>query len=148
MRSIRPTVRCVLRRGEQILVAEAIEPVQGEPYYFPLGGGIEFGEGAADAVRREVMEELGAALADVCLLRVIEDIYTYENETFHEITFVFEARLADAALYQDDELRWTESDGTEWLARWLSLDHFAPGGPQLYPTGLYELLRKEAGRYV
>ena len=31
-----------------------------------------------DAVRREMMEELGAELADVRLLAVVENIFTYE----------------------------------------------------------------------
>jgi hypothetical protein len=48
-------------------------------------------------------------------------------------------------LYERDELLWTESDGTAWVARWMALEHFAPGGPPLYPAGLYELLRGRDG---
>jgi len=144
MPSIRPKAVCVVRRGDRILVSAAVDAAKGETFYGPLGGGIEFGERAADAVRREMLEELGAELAEVRLLRVIENIFTYEGRPGHEITFVFEGRLADASLYERDELRWTESDGTEWLAEWIPLERFAPGGPPLYPTGLYQLLRDDA----
>lgn len=141
--AIRPKAVCVVRRGAEILVSPAADSVKGESYYGPLGGGVEFGERAADAVRREMMEELGAELADVRLLGVLENIFTYEGRPGHEIVFVFVGRFADASLYERDELRWTESDGTEWLAQWMPLEHFAPGGPPLYPAGLYELLKED-----
>jgi 8-oxo-dGTP pyrophosphatase MutT (NUDIX family) len=141
--AIRPKAVCVPRRGADILVSAAADSVKSETFYSPLGGGVEFGEPAADAVRREIMEELGAELAQVRLLGVLENIFTYEGRPGHEIVFVFRGWFADASLYERDELRWTESDGTEWVARWMPLEHFAPGGPPLYPTGLYELLKED-----
>ncbi|HET7228387.1 MAG TPA: NUDIX hydrolase [Longimicrobium sp.] len=141
---IRPKAVCVVRRGAEILVCGAVDAVKGETFYGPLGGGIEFCEHAADAVCREMMEELGAELADVRLLGVLENIFTYQGRPGHEIVFVFIGRFADASLYERDELRWTESDGTEWRAEWLPLGHFAPGGPPLYPTGIVDLLRADS----
>jgi len=141
--AIRPKAVCVVRRGGQVLVSGARDSAKGETFYGPLGGGIEFGEHAADAVRREMMEELGAEIVDVRLLGVLENVFTYEGRPGHEIVFVFIARFADQSLYDRDELRWTESDGTEWLAEWVPLERFAAGGPPLYPTGLYDLLRPD-----
>jgi len=141
--AIRPKAVCVVRRGAEFLVSGAVDSVKGERFYGPLGGGIEFGEHAADAVRREMMEELGAEIVDVRPLGVLENLFTYEGRPGHEIVFVFAARFADASLYGRDELRWTESDGTEWRAEWLPLDFFADGGPPLYPTGLRELLEQD-----
>ncbi len=143
--AIRPKAVCVVRRGADILVNAALDSVKGQTFYGPLGGGVEFGELAADAVRREIMEELGAELARVRLLGVLENIFTYEGRPGHEIVFAFLGWFADASLYDRDELRWTESDGTEWVARWMPLEHFAPGGPPLYPSGLYELLKDQSG---
>ena len=140
---IRPKAVCVVRRGAEILVSAARDAVKGETFYCPLGGGIEFGELAASAVRREMMEELGAEVVDVRLLSVLENVFTCEGRPGHEIVFVFLGRFADATLYERDELRWTESDGTDWVAVWLPLEHFAPGGPPLYPSGLHELLRDD-----
>lgn len=143
-RAIRPKAVCVVRRGGDILVSGAVDAVKGERFYGPLGGGIEFGEPAADAVRREMIEELGAELAGVRLLGVLENIFTYEGRPGHEIVFVFTGRFADASLYERDELRWTESDATEWRAEWLPLSRFGPGGPPLYPTGLRELIEQDS----
>jgi ADP-ribose pyrophosphatase YjhB (NUDIX family) len=139
---IRPKAVCVCRRGGEILVGEAYDAVKGETFYGPPGGGVEFGERAADAVRRELREELGVELDDVVLLGVMENLFTYEGRPGHEITFVFEARLRDPALYACDEIVGIEGKHP-CVVRWLPLDHFGPGGPggpPLYPEGLLELL--------
>ena len=114
--------------------------MNGQTFYCPPGGGVEFGERAAEAVRREMLEELGADVADVALLGVLENLFTYESTPGHEIVFVFVARLTDPALEARDELDGIEGD-MPYVACWLPLDHFAPGGPPLYPDGLYALLR-------
>ena len=45
----------------------------------PLGGGVEFGERAAEAVGREFVEEIGQALVDVRLLCVLENLFVYDG---------------------------------------------------------------------
>jgi ADP-ribose pyrophosphatase YjhB (NUDIX family) len=137
---IRPKAICVCRRGGDVLVGRGYDRVKRETFYGPPGGGIEFGERAVDAVRREFREELDAGLVDVALLGVLENIYTYEDTPGHEITFVYEGRLADPALYERDEIVGVEN-GAEYVACWLPLDHFAAGRPPLYPHGLFAMLR-------
>jgi ADP-ribose pyrophosphatase YjhB (NUDIX family) len=138
---IRAKAICVCRRGGDVLVGRGHDRVKRETFYGPPGGGIEFGERAADAVRREFLEELDAGLADVALLGVLENIFTYEDVPGHEITFVFEGRLTDPALYDRDEIPGVEN-GAEYVACWLPLAHFGAGGPPLYPEGLLRLLRR------
>jgi ADP-ribose pyrophosphatase YjhB (NUDIX family) len=137
---VRPKAVCVCSRGDAILVNAAYDAAKGETYYGPLGGEIEFGERAADAVARELREEVGAELADVRQLGVLENLFVYEADPGHEIVFVFDARLADASLYARAALVGEESNGVRFEARWLPLSTFAPGGPPLYPDGLYALL--------
>mgnify|MGYP001964460840 CR=1 FL=1 len=48
-----------------------------------IGGGIEFGETAGDALRREFMEELGVTLEDAEPLGVFENIFTYAVSYTH-----------------------------------------------------------------
>ncbi|MCA9941424.1 MAG: NUDIX domain-containing protein, partial [Anaerolineales bacterium] len=57
---IRPLVICLFRHKNHILVMEGYDPVKQQTFYRPLGGGIEFGEHSAIALRRELREELGA----------------------------------------------------------------------------------------
>jgi hypothetical protein len=70
---------------------------------------------------------------------VVENVFTFRGRPGHEITFVFLARFADATLHDEDEPRWTGSDGTERGRRECRSD-----GPPLYPSGTYELLRDAA----
>ncbi|MDF1501641.1 NUDIX hydrolase [Roseisolibacter sp. H3M3-2] len=139
---VRPKAVCVCARGDAILVNAATDAVKGETFYGPLGGEIEFGERAADAVVRELREEVGVEVADVRRLGVLENVFTYEGAPGHEIVFVFDARLADPTLYDRAPLLGVESNGVRFEARWMPLATFAPGGPPLYPDGLYALLRE------
>lgn len=141
---IRPKAVCATRREDEVLVVPAVDSVKGETFYGLPGGGVEFGEYATDAVRREMREELGAELTDVTLLGVLENVFTYEGRPGHEIVFVFEARFADAGFYTRDEVVGDE-EGTAFVARWVPLAQFGHGGPPLYPTGLLELLRQAPG---
>ena len=137
---IRPKAICVCRDGDRILVARAYDPAKREHFFIPLGGGVEFGEYAADAARRELREELGAEVDDVTLLGVLENIFTYDGAPGHEIVFVFDARLVDATLYARDEIDCGESDGAPFTATWLSLRDAERDGVRLYPEGLLALL--------
>ncbi len=61
-----------------------------------IGGGIEFGETAEAALRREFAEELGVTLGSVELLEVVENIFEFEGgRPGHEIVHVFGVDSAD-----------------------------------------------------
>ena len=47
---IRPIALCVFRQEEHILVFRGYDPKKDQTFYRPLGGGIDFGETALDAV--------------------------------------------------------------------------------------------------
>ncbi len=135
---IRPIAICVFRQGDRILVASAYDPVKQQRFCRPLGGGVEFGERAVDALRREIREELHAEIAEPRLLGVLENIFVHQGRAGHEIVFVFQARLAEAALARQAELPIYEP-GWEGPAQWLDLNQFDERTP-LYPAGLRELL--------
>ena len=142
--TIRAKAVCVCRDGERILVGAGMDSVKQQTFYGPLGGGVEFGERAADAIRREMLEELNVELGEIVLLGVLENIFTYEGEPGHEIVFVFDARLVDESLYGRDLITGEESNGQRFEALWLPVHDFGPGGPPLYPHGLYDLLTDRA----
>ena len=135
---IRVLVLCIFRNGTQILVARGVDDVKGEAFHRPLGGAVEFGEMAVDALRREMREELGEEIRDPVRLGVLENVFEYAGEPGHEVVFVYDAAFANEELYAKPELPLNERiwDG---VARWIDLEH--PTSLPLYPDGLVELLR-------
>ncbi len=137
---IRVIALCVLRRDDTILVERDYDRVLQQTYYRPPGGGLLFGERAADAVRREMREELGVELGDLQPLGVLENLFVFEDEPGHEIVFVFAARALDDALYRSDAVALLEDDGSRHVAEWQHLDRLAGPDTLLYPPGLLSLI--------
>jgi ADP-ribose pyrophosphatase YjhB (NUDIX family) len=108
-----------------------------DPFHRLLGGHVEFGERAADTVRRELLEEIGQPLDDVSLLGVVENIFRWKNEPAHEVVFIFSARFSDPAAYEIAEQRILDDPGGQPRVIWR-----LPGAvsPPLYPDGVTGLV--------
>lgn len=86
----RHIVRAVLLCDGQMLVAR----LKGAHSFLP-GGGVEVGEGARAALRRELREELGLRDCTVArFLGVLEDCFEDEGTLHHGINHVFEVQAA------------------------------------------------------
>ena len=130
----------VCRAGDRILVERGVDRASGKHFFRAIGGGVEFGERAADAVVREWREELGLELEAPVLLGVLENLFTYEGRPGHEIVLVFGARLADPPAYERGELETVETGGGRHSAVWVTLNEARGGSTPLYPDGLLDLL--------
>jgi ADP-ribose pyrophosphatase YjhB (NUDIX family) len=138
---IRAIALAVVRNEDRLLVFRAYDEVKGSFFYRPLGGGIEYGERGVDAVVREMKEETGADLIDVRYLGTLENIFTHNGETGHEIVLLYGGRLANQALYDRDEIDVVEGDGTRLTGMWVSLADCESGTRRLVPEELLEFLR-------
>lgn len=138
-RDIRPSAIGVVRRDDALLV-ERYETDK-EAFVRPIGGGVEFREASDEAVVREFREELGRVVATDQLLGVVENLFTFQGEDCHEITFVYEVTFSDADAYDRDRFTVRESDGSTREAMWISLDSL--DDETLYPDGLLTLVRGE-----
>ncbi|MFQ5986301.1 MAG: NUDIX hydrolase [Thermoplasmata archaeon] len=136
----RPLAICVLREDDKLFVFEGYDAPKDEAYYRPLGGTIEFGEPARQAVERELQEEIEAELTNLRFLGVLENIFTNEGETGHEIVLIFEGDFVNRSLYEVEALEGQEEDGMSFEASWKPLSLFRQGEAPLYPDGLLELL--------
>lgn len=118
-------------RDGALLVSESPDPL----FQRPLGGHVEFGEYAADTIRREFVEELGQAVAGLRLLGVLENIFPWQGGTEHEVVFIFAAAFVSAAAYSIEEQPILDNPDRRVL--WRAADAVSP---PLYPAGLTELI--------
>ena len=142
-KTIRAKVICIFRDGKRILVGDAFDPTKNELFYCPPGGGIEFGESSEEALRREILEELGTEIENPRLLGVLENIFIFNGEKGHEIVFIYDAQLVNRLLYDVVQFKGCESSGETFNAIWLEIDSIGPQTPPVYPDGLLDLLKKE-----
>ncbi len=135
---------CVFRWDDKIFVAEGYDRTIDETFYRPIGGSIEFGEYGVDTIKREVMEEIEADVADVTFIGILESIFKFEDKRGHEIMLIYDGRFTDESVYDESRVVRGEDDGEVLFdAVWKTLDFFrGDNAPPLYPAGLLELLDK------
>ena len=122
-------------RAGHVLVLRGVDRVKDEAFYRAIGGGIEFGETAEAALRREFTEELGVTLGAVELLDVIENIFEYEGKPGHEIAHVFAVASHEIDTIPLDAQLKVLDEGSP--IRWVPIREAAH---PFYPTGTAQIL--------
>lgn len=106
-------------------------------FHRPLGGSVEIGERSAQAVVREIREELGATLVEPQLLGVLENLFMIDGESGHEVVFVYAGGLAEDGVVPPDGCAFMDIDVRGWVEwRPIAGDPTVP----LFPDGLQELI--------
>ncbi len=124
-------------RGSRLLVFEVYDSNGRVTGVRPLGGSVEFGEAAKDAVIREFKEEIDTEVSIVAGPMVLENAFTHLGESRHEILFIFDLQFPAGAFEGQDRISFLEDDGTPMVAAWYDLDELdTDAGPALYPQGL------------
>ena len=136
---------CFDPRG-RLLVERGYDRVRDEHFLRGIGGGVEPGERAVEALHREWREELGLTLAEPRQLGVLENFFTHEGREGHEIVFVFRARVVEPWAYLEDEFTITEpvgltlsAPGTTHRALWAEIPALEHGGLRVLPPGFLNL---------
>lgn len=132
--AIRPVAAAVIRDGDRLLVWEDHDPATGDVVSVPLAGGIEFGETGAEAIARELREELGQVPSAVSFLGLFEDIFEWNGQRRHELWLAYAVGRLDEVVVHED-------DGTSYLARWRRIDDLRGPERRLVPEGLLGLVQ-------
>lgn len=137
---IRPIALAIMIHDSKLFVFEGYDPVKGETFYRPLGGGIDFGERGEDTVAREIYEELGAEIINIKLIDFSENIFTYYGNPHHEIVFSYKAEFKDQSFLEDKEYIAKEDNDDTFKCSWISIDKFKSGELILVPPTLLDCI--------
>jgi ADP-ribose pyrophosphatase YjhB (NUDIX family) len=129
---IRTVAIALIRRGDQIFVAEGFDTKTQTHFYRALGGGVEFGETSWEGLVREFQEELSTEIIQPKYLGCVENIFECYGNPGHEIVFVYECEFADRSLYEPDEMTFVEGEHKK-LAKWIAISEFQSGDRRLVP---------------
>ncbi len=132
MNTIRPNALVIIRRNDNLLVQKGKDEKTGKVFCRLLGGGIEFGESSNQTLVREIKEELNATIYNEKLLCVIENIFEFNDNKGHEITFLYSGDLLEDNLYSQKII--SIFDKTDKYAEWVSINDIKRGTITLYPN--------------
>lgn len=93
-----------------------------QDYYALFGGRIKISESSIDALKREVLEEMGKEIEFVKSIGVIENFFNANDKNYHEILFVSQVEFKDA---QDKKILDTiktieKEENTEYI--WIDIN--------------------------
>ena len=140
MGNIRAKAVCLFRQDDRVLLMQSFDPAKNEHYLMPIGGGIEFGELAIDAIQREVMEEIQQPICNLQRLHILENIFTFDAQQGHEIVFIYSADFVQTDIYQMEQIRGVETSGLIYFATWYSQIQLESLAYPVYPKGIEPFL--------
>jgi 8-oxo-dGTP diphosphatase len=134
----RPSAKAIIIEDSKLLVITN-RGSDGEEFFILPGGGQDALESLPEALRRECLEEIGAAVEVGALLYVRDYIarnheFKNENPEFHGLELMFECRLIGDGVPGVGSL----PDEFQTGVRWVPLEQL--GSAPLYPKILRELL--------
>ncbi|MGH1351526.1 MAG: NUDIX hydrolase [Methyloligellaceae bacterium] len=136
MSHIRVKAMCVFCHKGKTLASCGEDQKTGEKFYRLLGGSVEFGESAEQAVRREMIEEIQSEISNLTFLTVVENIFEFEGIPGHEVVFIYKGDLVRSELYNLPVFPFDEGQ-TRQTAKWVNTDDIISGQSILYPSTDY-----------
>jgi 8-oxo-dGTP pyrophosphatase MutT (NUDIX family) len=113
------------------------------------GGGIELGETSEQAVRREILEEVGVELDILKFRGAVEGFIRWRGEDEHEIVFLFEGRPKEwGRLAESDRIEGIEENGKTLDLHWVDPRTILGSGDLMYPEGIWPTLLRHYSQQI
>jgi ADP-ribose pyrophosphatase YjhB (NUDIX family) len=133
--TIRAIAVALVYRGTDLLVMAVRDDSGSIKGWRPLGGAIEFGESAEEALAREFLEEIGKPIRCIKQLCVLENLYSHQGTRGHEIVFAFEGELVGSDFDSKAGFSFVDGGVTNDV-EWRPVREFAEGVERLFPENL------------
>lgn len=106
--------------------AVLLQRAEGDAFWALPGGRVEPGEVAADAVAREMKEELSVQVRPVRLAWVVENFFRHEGEAHHEVGLYFLVDPSDGSALVNEPGSYVGGEGNRRLEfAWFAPSEFA-----------------------
>lgn len=138
---IRGKVIGLAKHNNKLLVCEVLDDYGNLKGWCPIGGGIEFGETAKEALVREVYEELKCNAIITGDPIICENIFEHHGSKGHEIIFAFPIELSDKTIYSNNRFQIQEERGSTHWVQWIPLEQFERNEATLFPSILGRIFK-------
>lgn len=136
MTNIRPNALIIIKKDGYVLASKGVD---GDKTFYRLpGGGVEFGELSNATIKREILEELNAEIINIKFLCMAENIFEFQSQKYHEITFLYEGDFIDKYMYEKDKIKRVDFDSE--YCEWVSFSEIKNGNIILYPEKAIDYL--------
>jgi len=143
---LRQIIQCVAHglviKGSKILVYSVEDKVKKRIFFRLIGGHIEFGESASDALKREFEEEIDQEIKIVRKLNTFENIFIYKGSNQHEFVSLFEVELLNKDIYEANIIIGHEGPERTFEAKWIEVNEFINNQKVLFPPEVLNHLSK------
>lgn len=129
----------IIRDGDRVFISEGYDPVKQQTFYRAMGGGVDFGETSQQALQREFQEEIQAELTDIKYLGCLENLFTFNGKSGHEVLFIYQCNFVEPKFYQLSELTFAEGVRKK-RALWVEIERFKSKELKLVPEQFFEYL--------
>ena len=141
-KNIQCVVHGLIIKDSKVLTYEVQDKVKKKSFFRLIGGHIEFGESASDALIREFKEEIDEEIKIVQKLDVFENIFIYKGSPQHEFVSLFEVEFLNKDIYDIDNIVGCEGPYRTFNAKWIDNNQFLSGQKVLYPPEVLDYLSK------
>lgn len=131
----------LIREGDRIFISQGYDPVKQQTFYRAMGGGVEFGETSLAALHREFQEEIQAELTNIRYLGCLENLFTFNGKSGHEILQIYQCNFVDPKFYQLEQIVFAEGKRQK-TALWLEVNRFKSGELKLVPEDFLAFCEK------